>query len=123
MGEISNINVVRHYETDVRGPDGANRFVTVVGSIDCFPSGRQDPETFTCLVGPRLEPHEFLGASCLPSIAGLDLLRDELAECSLTSHNAEFDVDSGQVEVSVELRTGGVRCITIVFSVTILVAR
>jgi hypothetical protein len=122
MAEISNVNVIRHHETDVRGPDGANRFITVVGSIDCVPAHRHGAEQFTCLIGPCLEPHQYLGATCLASLAGLDLLRDELAECSLNSHNAEFDVDSGRVELSVELLTGGVRCATIVFSVTILIA-
>ena len=84
---------------------------------------REYEKTYTCLVGPILEPHQVLGISYLPSIAALDLDTADLAECSMKSNSAEFDADSGQVEISVELlAAGAVDSITLVFSLTILAA-
>ena len=74
-------------------------------------------------MGPILEAREVLGVSWLPSIAALDLHSADMAACSMGSNTAEFDVDSGQVEISIELSaTGAVDNITLVFSVTILAA-
>jgi hypothetical protein len=120
--DITDVDVVRQFETPVRGPDGANRFITIVASAR-IPLRDKGTETYTCRVGPVFEPHEVLGVSSLPSIAALDLNPAELAECSMQSFNAEYDVDSGQVEVSIELRAAGaVDSISVVFSVTILAA-
>ena len=85
--------------------------------------GAKGTETYRCLVGPMFEPHEVLGASYLPSIAALKLDTAEMAGCSLESFSAEFDADSGQVETSIALFTSeAVDSISVVFSVTILVA-
>jgi len=120
--DIADVDVVRQFETPVRGPDGANRFITVVATAR-IPLRNEGTETYTCRVGPVFEPHEVLGVSCLPSIAALALNLAELAECSMHSFNAEYDADSGQVEVSFELSAvGAVDSVGIVFSVTILAA-
>ena len=108
---------------EVPGPDGTNRFITIVGLMRIPLRDTNGTEMYRCVLGPVLEPHEVLGVSCLPSIAALNLNIAELAECSMTSFNAEFDADSGQVEVSIELFTAGaVDSISVVFSLTILAA-
>jgi hypothetical protein len=120
--DITDVEVLRKFETPVRGPDGANRFITIVRSVR-ISLRDTNGAMYRWLVGPVLEPYEVLGVSCLPSIAALDLNVGELAECSMQSFNAEHDVDSGQVEVSIELFVaGGVDSISVVFSVTILAA-
>jgi hypothetical protein len=121
--EITTVETIRQFETTVPGPDGANRFITIVGSIRLPLGGINGTETYHCRVGPVLELHEVLGVSFLPSIAALDLSMAALGACSMSSHSAEWDADSGQVEISVELSaTGAVNSITLVFSLTILAA-
>ena len=120
---MTDVEVLQQIETPVRGPDGANRFITIVGSARIPLRDTRGPGIYTCLVGPVFEAHEVLGVSCLPSIAALDLSLAELAECSMHSFNAEYDVDSGQAEVSIELfAAGAIDRISVVFSVTILAA-
>jgi hypothetical protein len=121
--EITSFETIRQVETPVRGPDGANRFITVIGSMRVPIRGHNATETYTCLVGPVLEPHKVLGVSFLPSIAALDLHTSNTASVSMQSKSAEMDADSGQVEIGVELlSSGAVDNITLVFSLTILAA-
>jgi hypothetical protein len=107
----------------VPGPDGANRFITIVGLIRIpLPRGLGD-ETYTGAVGPVLEPHEVLGVSFLPSIASVDLNAAKSGECSVKSFTGEYDADSGQVEIELQVSASGAADrVSIVFSLTILAA-
>jgi len=121
--EITDIDIIRQTQTAVRGPDGENRFITIVGSLKI--KQRRNPavpETYRCLVGPALEPHQVLGVSILPSMAAVEAELLEGAECSLESHEAEYDADSGRVEINLDMRLSEAVTVTIVFSLTILAA-
>ncbi|HZM93445.1 MAG TPA: hypothetical protein VFB92_08495 [Vicinamibacterales bacterium] len=122
--EIADIDIIRQTQTAVRGPDGENRFITIVGSLKITSGGDSSaPEIYHCLIGPTLEPHQVLGVSFLPSIAALDADLLGGAECSMDSYDAEYDADSGRVEISLEMRLSGtMSVVTIVFSLTILAA-
>jgi hypothetical protein len=91
--KLSNIEIVRQFETAVRVPQGVSRFITIVGSMPDVPNtgGAKSVETYTCLVGPVLQEYEFLGASCLPSITSLDVSTIEMAACSIESWETEWD--------------------------------
>jgi hypothetical protein len=88
--DITDVEVLQQFETPVRGPDGANRFITIVGVLRIPLRNAQGVQTFRCLVGPVCEPHEVLGISDLPSVAALNLDLAEMAECSMNSVDAEF---------------------------------
>ena len=120
--DIRDVELLSQYGTSVPGPDGTNRFIAVVGLMRItWPAS--GAEVYRCRVGPRFEPHEVLGVSMLPSIASLQLDGAHPAECSIATFDAEYDVDSGQVEVALDvLAKGNVRSVAIVFSVTILAA-
>jgi hypothetical protein len=121
--EITDVEVLRQFKTSVPAPEGANHFITIVGVLRIPLRNAQGAQTFRCLLGPIFQPHEVLGISYLPSIAALNLDIAQMAGCSMTSFDAEFDVDSGQVEVTIELLLGGaVESISVVFSLTILTA-
>jgi hypothetical protein len=121
--EIKAVETIRQMETTVPGPNGANRFVTIIGSMRIRPRPGEGTETYTCLLGPVLTAHECLCVSFLPSIAALNLATADLAECSVRSYDAQWDADSGQVRISIEVfAAGAIGSATIVFSLTILVA-
>ena len=121
--DTPNVDVLRQFETLVPGPEGANRFITVVGVMRISLRNVTGAQTFRCLLGPVFQSHEVLGISYLPSVAALNLDAAEMAGCSMNSFEAEFDVDSGQVEATIELLvTGAVESVSVVFSLTILAA-
>src|SRR5260370_36406587 len=101
--DITDVEVLRQLETNVPGPDGVNRFITIVGLMRVPLRDTNGGLSCRCLVGPVLEPHEVLGVSCLPSIAALNLDLTKRAECSMEGFSAEYDADSGRVEASIEL--------------------
>ena len=122
--KLSNVEIVRQFETAVRVPQGVSRFITIVGSMPdiSIGGGEEFAETYTCLLGPVLREHEFLGASCLPSIAFL-VTTIEVSQCSIESWEADWDEDSGRVELRVQIAAAGAAAkASILFSVTILTA-
>lgn len=121
---VSRIEILQQFETPVRTLNGVNRFITMVGWIHDIPvaGGSAYAETYTCLIGPVMREHEFLGATYLPSIANLDVSTVDLAQCSIDSCDAEWDEDSGRIELRVHVSgTGAAATLTLLFSVTILV--
>jgi hypothetical protein len=123
--KLSNIEIIRQYETAVRAPQGVSRFITIIGTMPDVPiaGGTECTETYTCLVGPVLREYEFLGASCLPSIASVDLGTIEMAQCSIDSWDTEWDEDSGRVELRIQVSgMGAAAKATVLFSVTVLTA-
>lgn len=117
--------IVRQVEAAVRVPNGVNRFLTIVGWMpEIRIPGSIKPSSYSCLVGPVLQEHEFLGASCLPTIAGLELGSNEFAQCLIESSDADWDDKSGQVEVRLRISAdGGPVKLQVLFSLTILVGR
>lgn len=120
---VSNVKIFRQSETNVRVLPSVCRFTTIVGamlSLDIDGRERRT-ETYTCLVGPLLKEHEFIGASCLASIGQLEPTTLESAQCVLDSWDAEWHERSGQVEIQVRVSAVGAAArVHILFSVTIL---
>jgi hypothetical protein len=121
---VTNVKIIRQVETEVRVFPNVCRFTTIVGvmlNIGIEGNARRS-ETYTCQVGPVLQEHEFLGASCLPSIGWLEPATLESAQCVLESWVADWNKHSGQVEIRVQISGGGTAKLQVVFSVTILAA-
>jgi hypothetical protein len=116
-------SVAEGTQTAVRGPDGANRFITIVGTLKIPNQGVEGAETYRCLVGPVLEPHQVLGVTYLPSIAAIDGDLLGASQCSVESNDAEYDADTGRIEISIVMRlSGALSAVTLVFALTILAA-
>ena len=119
---LQRVEILREFETPIRGPVGTQRFITIVGWLRDVPiSGMDSRETYSCLVGPVLQEYEFLAATCLPSIASLSMRPAEIAQCTIESSEADWDRDSRRVELKFEMwAAGGTAKAQVLFSVTIL---
>jgi hypothetical protein len=133
------IQNLQQIEAAIAGPDGANRLFTVAGQFDVGVSvssqgaGRtQQNETFTVLIGPVLTRQQFFRAIGTASLAKTEIFLQNLAPSgfgwSIIGIDADWDDESGQVELRVEVsafvsgqnntgRIGG-----LAFHVTILAA-
>jgi hypothetical protein len=121
---LTDIKTLREFETPVRAFPSVSRFITIVGLMPdvAVPGGEGHAETYTCLVGPVLKQHEFMGA-CLPSIARLESSTLEPSQCVIESWEGEWGEESEQVELRLHISTAGVAAkVQILFSVTILAA-
>ena len=109
--QIQNPQVI---EAAVAGPDGANRLFTVTGQFDInfnvLSAGQtQQNETFKVLVGPVLTRQEFFRAIGTASMAKTNLLLQSQSPppynlaWSITGIDADWDDESGQVELRVEV--------------------
>lgn len=100
-------------EAGVAGPDGANRLFIVTGQFDASVgvfsqsnSQTQQTQTFTVLVGPVLTRQQFIKASGTASIAKTTMgILQVPANPSwlMVSVDADWDDESGQVEVRIEV--------------------
>jgi hypothetical protein len=109
--QIQNPQVI---EAAVAGPDGANRLFTVTGQFDInfnlFSQGAgqtQQNETFKVLVGPVLSRQEFFRAIGTASLAKTNFALQSPPPYnlgwSITGIDADWDDESGQVELRVEV--------------------
>ena len=109
--QIQNPQVI---EAAVAGPDGANRLFTVAGQFDInfnvfsqAAGGTQQNETFKVLVGPVLTRQEFFRAIGTASMAKTNFAQQSAPPSqfgwSITGIDADWDDESGQVELRVEV--------------------
>jgi hypothetical protein len=86
--------------------------------------GREDAESYNCLIGPVLREHDVLGTACLCSIAGVETVTPtQIGHCSILAERAEWDEESGQIALSVELEASpDVAGVRVVFCVSVLAA-
>jgi hypothetical protein len=122
---IATAEHIKEFEVSVRGPDRTNRLLAIVGTMVTpeISAGKDEPrrETYTCLVGPKLSDHEFLGASCLTSITNVDVQGFDTVQCAVEFEEVEWDDESGQVELCVEVSAAGGRAVvTVMYAVMIL---
>lgn len=133
------IQNLQQIEAAVAGPDGANRLFTVAGQCDIAfnvssqgASRAQQNETFTVLIGPVLTRQQFFRAIGTASLAKTDVFLQSLPQSgfgwSINGIDADWDDESGQVELRVEvsaaisgLNNSG-RILGLAFQVTILAA-
>jgi hypothetical protein len=96
-------------EAVVAGPDDANRLFTITGAanINIFVSGgQQKTETWTFLVGPTFTRRQFCRAIGTASVSTQNLnvqTAPMSVQVSINSVEADWDDESGRVEVRVEV--------------------
>ncbi len=97
-------------EAVVAGPDEANRLFTITGVANAFVSvnaGQQKTETWTFLVGPTFTRGQFYRAIAIASVANqiVNVLPPAPGnfQVGINSVEADWDDESGRVEVRVEI--------------------
>jgi hypothetical protein len=102
---------LQQIEAVVAGPDGANRLFAVTGQLDVFlsasSSNPQQTQTFTVLLGPVLTRQQFFRAICTASLAKTTLQVQAPpfnSNWEVTSSDADWDDESGQVELRIEVK-------------------
>jgi len=101
---------LQQIEAVVAGPDGANRLFAVTGQLDVglnafTPSGTQT-QTFSVLIGPVLTRQQFFRAICTASLAKTSFRVQNAPfdyNLGVTSSDADWDDESGQVELKIEV--------------------
>jgi hypothetical protein len=83
----------------VNGPDDANRLFLCCGAAQL--QANVGTTTFTFLIGPQLTRRQFIRAIASGAISRCNL--GSTYDIHVTSMDADFDDESGQVEVRVEL--------------------
>jgi hypothetical protein len=122
---IATAERIKEVEVPLRGPQGTNRLLAIVGTLVtpeiAAEKDQTTRESYTCLVGPKLSDHEFLGASCLTSITSVDVKGFDTVQCAVEYEAVEWDDESGQVELCIEVSAaGGHAAVTITYGVMIL---
>jgi hypothetical protein len=105
------------FEVTIQGPDGANRMIVCTGKLRVFlnafdntatGTGIVQKETFTALIDPQLEAGQFKRAIAVASLAGIgyrdnDAAQPDSANWLIEEAQADFDDESGKVELRVSL--------------------
>ena len=131
--KITNIVNLQQIEAAVSGPDGANRLFIITGIIPTnLSTNTTIKETFTFLIGPTLTRRQFVRAIATASLNRIFLFYSGgggstqiNSNWSVESVDADWDDESGQVEVRVEVLvitggTGSTGVTSIGFHATIL---
>jgi|SRR5438876_5105311 len=129
------IQNLQQIEVVVAGPNGADRLLTIDGQFDSTLDTSSVPsqkETFTILVGPVLTRKQFFRASATASLTKTSLNVNRVpfvASWQILSVDADWDDESGQVELRIEAEVdvfgaqgNNVSIFGIGFHVTILAA-
>ena len=104
--QVQNAQVL---EAVVSGPDDANRLFTCTGGAMFFMqvSNSNQTQTFTFLVGPTLTRPQFHRATGTASISGIQSSSQPAqpggSSWQVNSVEVDWDDESGQIEVRVEL--------------------
>ena len=130
--KITNIVNLQQIEAAVSGPDGANRLFIITGIIPTnLSTSTTIKETFTFLIGPTLTRRQFVRAIATASLNRILLFYSGGGPTQINSNwsvesvDADWDDESGQVEVRVEVfassgGTGSTGVTSIGFQATIL---
>jgi hypothetical protein len=112
--QIQNLQTI---EATVAGPDGANRLFIISGHAPATltavgPQGgtiARNTETFTLLVGPTLTRRQFVRASAIASMIGINAylpIPDSAQQLwQILGVDADWDDEAQQTELRVELST------------------
>ncbi len=113
----ANISNKQSFEVIIQDVDGANRMIVCTGKLNVFlnatdntasGNGVTKKETFTALIDPQLEAGQFKRALAMASLAGInyfdnDPTQRDGARWEIEDAQADFDDESGQVELRVSL--------------------
>lgn len=108
---VTNVENLQQLEAVVSGPDGANRLFSVTGIAPTFLGAggvSTQVETFLVLVGPVLTRRQFVRAIATANLARTSLTLSAgpgggSGTWSIRSVDADWDDESGQVELRVEV--------------------
>jgi len=125
------IRNLQQMEVAVSGPDEANRLIIIdgqfeTGNIAADSINRINKLTFSALLGPRLTHREFVRAIATASFARTETSGHTM--CNIWDVDADWDDESGQVELRIEAEVGAFSSSghasmnAIAFHVTILAA-
>ena len=110
--KLTNIENLQQIEAVVSGPDNANRLFVVTGiaPANLSVSNATRTETFTFLIGPTLTRRQFIRAIATASLNRIGLSTSGggpgvviNSNWSINFVDADWDDESGQVEVRVEV--------------------
>jgi len=113
----ANITNKQSIDVNIQSTDGANRMIICAGRLDVFLSGGDNTasgngvsfkETFTALIDPQLESGQFKRALATASFADIgyfdnDPTQRDGTQWRIDDVQADFDDESGQVELRVSL--------------------
>ena len=104
----SQIENAQQLTATVQGPDGANTLIVLTGQF--FASLGASPntvskETFAVLLGPALTRRQFVQGVATASLTGFTVNGN--AALTVNSVDADWDDESGQVELRVEVMVQG----------------
>ena len=125
------IENLQQMEVVVSGPDEANRLIIIdgqfsTGNIRADSLSRTNKQTFSVLLGPKLTNRQFLRAIATASFARTETFGHTM--CNIWDVDADWDDESGQVELRIEAEVGAFSSSghasmnAIAFHVTILAA-
>jgi len=130
----SQIQNLQQMQVGVAGPEDANQLFIIDGQFDSNlgvsasgPGLMTAKEAFSVLVGPALSRKQFVKANATASIAKTHC-SGGMANWSITNVDADWDDESGQVELRIEAQVGvygpnqGANILGFLFHVTILAA-
>ena len=118
----------------VTGPDGANTLIVFDGSIPANVSAWNNAtskETYSVLLGPVLTRRQFVQATATASLGGLGVNLNAagslIASWQIPFVDADWDDESGQVELRVEVSTqvganASTNLLSVGYHVTVLAA-
>jgi hypothetical protein len=124
--ERKNLLNTQQMEVAVNGPDGATHLILCTGMVQL---NSVSHEIYTFFVGPQISRRQFVGAiasGALSTIQGYDknqtLLKDDIEpEANLVLISADYDDESGQVKVRVEVLSSiAIKMLAISYNVSIL---
>jgi hypothetical protein len=114
--KIAQIQDLQQMDVIVAGPDDANHLFIIDGQFDAnLVIGSQATnfatakEVFSVLIGPRLTNRQFVRAIATASIAKTqiaNIAQGGLANWNIVDVDADWDDESGQVELRIEAQVG-----------------
>jgi hypothetical protein len=116
---VANTTGEQVLEAVIAGPDEANRLFTITGAADVrisLSSNEQKTDTWTFLVGPTFTRRQFYRAIGAASVSSQDVNIQTAPgrfAVRINSVEADWDDESGRVEVRVELFVNALAATTV----------
>ncbi len=102
-----------------------NRLYIMTGIAKLMTAAPMVPDVFRFLVGPQMTHQQFVTAVVMASPskvlqAGSALATGQVVDFEIASFDADWDDESGQVQVRVEIASANVMVVAVAYQVTLL---